>query len=331
MTSPNVALGVGLGCVLAALVSTPALAQALPPSDLPATMTVVGECPPPSAIWAGIRSMVPPSDLGKVTAAKVEVSDLGATYHVRIVGDERERQRTFHDVERDCDHRARFAAIFIVVTLLPPDVLLESPPEPPPAPSAPAPASPPTIVVVAQPPSPPRVRSFRLELAGLFDAAPAVGGAGQSTTLGGEVRTFWGAHRLAATAAVGLEPRASFDFGGVGVDELRVPFDAGLALVAARRRVGFVGSISLAGAVVRISGVPGANTVSPQAGTRVELGGRLGAAVRFGASSSGVVPVVGVHALLFPKPYEATTTPTGEIGWLPALWLGLTAGVSFAP
>ncbi|HVZ88871.1 MAG TPA: hypothetical protein VHG72_18015 [Polyangia bacterium] len=324
MTWPKLALGIALGCVLGGIALTPALAQNAAPPDLPPAMTVVGACPSQEAIWADIRSMVPASDLGKVTAAKVEVSDLGATYRVKIVGDDRERQRTFHDVEHDCDHRARFAAIFAVVTLLPPDVLLESPPEPPPPPPArPAPAPP---AVAAAPP--PRSRPLRIELSGLFDAAPSIGGTGDSVTFGGEVRSFWGAKRLAAVVGLGIEPRASFDFGGVGVNELRVPLDAGLALVSARSRLTLVGEVGVAGAVVRIAGT---NTATTQSGTRVDLGGRLGFGLRFGSSSSTVAPVVGIHALIFPRPYEATTTPSGDIGRLPALWLGLTAGASFAP
>jgi hypothetical protein len=329
MTTCKLALGIALGCVLSAAgVASTRAADASPDEGTP-TMTVAGACPSQAAIWADIRAIVPASDVGKVTAAKIDVSDAGTTYHVRIVGDAGERQRTFRDVERDCDHRARFAAVFIVVTLLPPDVLLESPPEPPAAPPVLAvPAQPVAVVPAAPLPGVPRRRPFRIELSGLVDAAPPVAGAGRSTTAGGEVRGFWGANRFAAAVGVGFEPRASFDFGAVGVDELRVPFDVGVALVGARARLAFVGQIGLAGALVRISGT---DTANPQTGTRLDLGGRLAFALRFGAPSAAVNPVVGIHALLFPKPYEATTTPTGDIGKLPALWLGLTAGVSFAP
>jgi hypothetical protein len=328
MTSRGLALGIGLG-LLTGLASNPTSAQEPTSTDVARSVMVTGDCPSQEAIWSDIRAIVAPSDLGKVTAARVEVSDLGATYHVRIVGDSGERQRTFRDVGRDCDHRARFAAVFIVVTLLPPDVLLESPPEPPPAP-APRPLPTPAVAVVAVSPAPssPRTKRLRLELSALFDAAPAVAGSGPSTTLGGELRGLWGARRFVAVAALGFEPRASFDFGGVGVDELRVPFDVGAAWVHAWNRIAFAGEVGLAGAVVRISGT---NTAIPSSGTRIDLGGRLGAAVRFGSSSSAVAPVLGIHALIFPKPYQATTTPQGDLGQLPALWLGLTAGVSFAP
>ncbi len=292
-------------------------------------MVVAGECPSAGAIWSDVKAIVPAHDLGRVTAARIEVSDLGSTYHVRIVSDDGERQRTFRDPEHDCDHRGRFAAVFIVVTLLPPDVLLEAPPEVAPTPSVPPVAAPPTVIVVAPPPpAVPAPKRFWIEAAALFDAAPAVGSGAESSTLGGELRFLLGAQRLVAVAGVGFQPRASFNFGTIGVDELRIPFDLGAAFVHTWSHLSLVGQAGLAGAVVRISG---SNTASPDSGTRLDLGGRIAVAARFGSSSSALVPVFGIHALVFPKPYEPTVMPQGTVGQLPALWVGVTAGMSFAP
>jgi hypothetical protein len=328
MTFGRLVLAAALGCLLAGLGAELARAET-PAPEAPAAMVVSGECPSAGTIWSDVKAIVPAHDLGRVTEARVEVSDLGATYHVRIVSDAGERQRTFRDPEHDCDHRARFAAVFIVVTLLPPDVLLEAPAAVAPTPTVhPGPELPPTIASVAPPPAVPKKKRLRFEVAGLFDVAPALGSSEQSTTFGGELRSFVGAGRFAAVAGVGFEPRASFDFGGIGVDELRIPFDVGGAFVRGWNHLTLVGQLGLAGAVVRISG---SNTASPGSGTRVDLGGRIGVAARFGSSSSTVLPVVGIHALVFPKPYEATAMPEGNIGQLPALWLGVTAGVSFAP
>jgi hypothetical protein len=292
-------------------------------------MAVSGDCPSAGAIWSDVKAIVPTHDLGRVTAAPIEVSDLGATYHIRIVSDDGERQRTFRDPEHDCDHRARFAAVFIVVTLLPPDVLLEAPPAVAPTPNTPPTAAlPPVIVAVPPTPSVPARKRLRIEAAALLDAAPAVGAGAEATTFGGELRLFFGAKRLAVMAGMGFQPRASFTFGAIGVDELRIPFDLGAAFVRAWSHLSLVAEAGLAGAVVRISG---SNTASPDSGTRIDLGGRIAVAARFGSSSSALVPVLGIHALVFPKPYEATATPEGNIGQLPAFWLGLTAGISFAP
>jgi hypothetical protein len=330
MTFRTLLLGVGFGCFLAGAGAESARAETAPDTETPAAMAVTGECPSAGAIWSDVKAIVPSHDLGRVTSARIEVSDLGATYHVRIVSDDGERQRTFRDPEHDCDHRARFAAVFIVVTLLPPDVLLEAPPAVAPTPSAPPPAVlPPVIVVVPPAPAMPPRKRLRIEASALFDAAPAVAGAdAAATTLGGELRLFLRPGRLAAMAGLGFEPRASFTFGNIVVDELRIPFDLGAAFVHAWSHLALVGQAGMAAAMVRISGN---NTASPGSGTRLDLGGRIAVSVRFGSSSSTVVPVAGIHALVFPKPYEATATPEGNIGQLPAFWVGLTAGVSFAP
>ena len=331
MTSRGLAPSVGLGCLLAGIIAVPAGAQLSPSVDAPLpAIRVIGDCPTSAAIWTDVRAMVLASDLGTFRAGAIDVADLGTTYRVRIARDEGEKQRTFRDTDHDCDRRAHFAAVFIVVTFLLPDVLQEAPPEIPPASPVPPAIPPATTAVVVPPPvaSTPALRRLHLDLAALLDAAPARGGTGASTSFGAGVRAFWGANRFAATIGVGIQPRASFDFGAVRVDELRAPFDLGVALVNAWNRFALLTQGGgVAGALVRISG---SNTANPQSGTRLDLGGRLAVAVRFGSSSSRLSPVAGLHAVFFPSPYVATATPQGDIGKLPVLWLGLTAGYNSA-
>lgn len=329
MTARKLALSVGLGGLLAGVAS--ARAQPTPSVDAPLpAIRVVGDCPSPNAIWTDVRAMVLASDLGKFSTGRIDVADLGTTYRVRITRDEGEKQRTFRDAERDCDRRAHFAAVFIVVTFLLPDALQEPAPQTPPASPHPPASPPPTtaVVVVPHAPSPPIRRRLHLDLAARLDASPGVGGTGEATSFGGEARAFWGANRFAATSGVGIQPRASFDFGGVRVDELRAPFDLGVALVNTWSRFALLTQAGVAGALVRISG---SNTADPQSGTRVDLGARLAVALRFGSPSSMLSPVVALHAVFFPDPYVATAKPQGDIGKLPSLWVGLTAGLSFAP
>src|SRR5579871_6666226 len=120
----------------AALAAPPAAPA--PPSDRaepPASLAVNGVCPNPEALWAAISSLVPGKELDRLGAAKVEVSDLGDTYRVAVSAKGIDRLRVYRDLGHDCDHRARFAAVFIVLTLMPPDVLIEkAPPPPEPAP-----------------------------------------------------------------------------------------------------------------------------------------------------------------------------------------------------
>ncbi len=101
----------------------------------------------------------------------------------------------------------------------------------------------------------------------------------------------------------------------------------GAAMINGWGGLALISQVGLAGAVVRISGT---NTAKSQSGTRVELGGRIAIAPRFGVPRFSVAPVVGLHALFFPRPNEATATPEGNIGTFLGLWLGLSAGVSCA-
>jgi hypothetical protein len=303
--------------------------DAAPGTERPATLSVEGTCPDGDAIWTDVRTIVPAGDLSHVTTAKIDVTDLGESYRVRIVGQEGERLRVYRDLGRDCDHRARFAAVFIVLTLLPPDILLDirpdASPPPPPPPITPKPAAavrPPPL------PAPPPSKRLRLDVSVMVDVAPPISGGPSAAALGGELRFSWGARAVAPTLGAGLEPRTSFQVGGLGVDEFRAPFDVGASLVKALDRMTLTGDLGLAGVLFRVSGT---DTFDPQSGTRLDLGARLAVALRIGRPSATVAPVVGVHALLLPKPYELTHTPQGALGRLPALWIGATAGISFSP
>ncbi len=191
----------------------------------PVAVTVSGACPDSDAIWKAIASIVPAGDLDRfASTAKVEVSDLGDTYRVSVNANGIDRLRVYRDLAHDCDHRARFAAVFIVLTLMPPDVLLDARPPPPPPPPPAPPAPPPPAVVTAAPVV--ARRPVRLELAFLIDLAPRPGSP-LAVALGGELRVAPGPKRVGPVGAVGIAA-GSIDFGSVSATELRVPFDLGI-------------------------------------------------------------------------------------------------------
>jgi hypothetical protein len=325
MTLSRPALILSLAAMLLGRVAS--AADAASESERPPTLAVEGTCPDGDAIWTDVKTIVPVGDLARVTNAKIDVTDLGETYRVRIVWTDGERLRVFRDLDRDCDHRARFAAVFIVLTLLPPDVLLDirhdiSPPPPPPV--TPQPAA--TETPQSSPAPPPR-RHLRLDLSGMAEAAPPFSGGPSATAFGAEIRSSWGSRAVAAMLGGGLEPHIGLRVGGLGVEEFRAPFDIGGSLVKALDRATLTGDLGLAGVLFRVSGT---DTIQPQSGTRLDLGARAAIALRIGRPSATWAPVVGLHALWLPKPYELTAVPQGEIGKLSALWIGATAGLSFA-
>jgi hypothetical protein len=271
-------------------------------------------------ITAAIAALIPRGGIDLLPrSGKVEVADLGDGYRVGVLARGVPRARVFQDDTRDCGLRARFTAVFVVLTLLPPSFLLDAPPKalPPPFPARSTPAP----VAVAAPPR----QKVRLELGAIVDAAPAVFEAPRMIGPGGELRVVRSFGRVAGVFAVALEPRVSFAIDGLTGRQTRVPLDLGLRW---QRRAGpfaLGGEIGVAAAVFHADGL---NTAMPQAGTRLDLGGRAGVFLRCERWSARAAPFVGLHALLFPWPYEIAISPAGALGSTPALWLGASLGVS---
>jgi hypothetical protein len=295
-------------------------AGAIEPSP---SITTSGACPEGEALTAAIGALLPRGGLDALpSSALVEVADLGETYRATVRFKGRTWVRVYRDVARNCEQRARFAAVFIVLTLVPPELLVESAvtnPPPPPAPPA-APAPPPTVAIPAPAPAP--HRSW-VELAALLEAAPAVRDAPSLVAPGFELRAGRQLGFLTGVGAVGLEPRATFNLSGLEARQWRVPFDLG---ARARRPVGpteLGAEIGVYGAILHAEGV---NPPMPKQATRLDVGGRLGLVARLGWPRARVAPVVGLHAIFVPRQYEIITTPAGTIGHTPSLWIGATIG-----
>lgn len=298
------------------------------PVEPPATIAVNGACPTADAVWTAVASIVPAKELEKLTAARIEISDLGETYRVGVNAKGIDRLRVYRDLARDCDHRARFAAVFVVLTLMPPDVLLEAlptpPPEPPPRPPPPKPLAPPPPPLA---PPPPRPRRARVEISGLVDLAPRTGNP-WAAVFGGELRTGPGPGRLGFVKSVGAA-YGSIDFGPLHATELRFPFDLGVRLpVVSRATIDLVADFSFAGAIFHDSAT---NTADPQAGTRLDLGARAGLVLHQGRQSGRLLKIVGLHAEVFPRPYDITLLPQGTIARTPVWWFGGTLGLAVQP
>ena len=321
----GVGLGGGLGFFVAAnTASARAGASTGPDTATESTrpraapaISATGACPAVETIWTAMATLVPSGALDALPhAATIDVSDLGDTYRVRLSTGGVERVRVYRDLARDCAQRARFAAVFVVLTLMPPELLIDSPPKlPPPEPVAPEPAivaAPPPVVDAAPPP-----RRLRLELAALGDAAPAVLSAPEMASAGGELRV--------GLFAVGLQPGTDFTMGMLRAREQRIPLDAGVRLRHAGRLIEVGGEASLVAAIFRAEGL--SPVVAKQA-TRVDLGVRAGVTLRLGARDARIAPIAGLHGLYFPRPYDLATIPGGIAGRTPTFRIGATAGLA---
>ena len=83
--------------------------------------------------------------------------------------------------------------------------------------------------------------------------------------------------------------------------------------------------VNLGGAVFRDTGK---NTPDAQAGTRLDLGARAGLCLHHGGARDRLLEVVGLHAEVFPRPYDVTLVPQGTVGQTPVFWFGATAGLA---
>jgi hypothetical protein len=272
-----------------------------------APVTVTGDCPGADAVTVALRSALG-GDAKPGTADVAKVSDLGNRFSVAAAGQVRE----FADPGRDCEERARAAAVFIALALNPP--LLPTPP-PPPAPA----------VVTAPPAAAPPESTSWLDLAvgARFD-----GGAQSETTFAGgvEIRATAGRRWLGLAATAGILAPSDTQFSSVTVREQRFPLSLA---VTARRRVSprvAVGAAAGAALVPITLRAPDLDSVQPA--TRLDVGARLAFEVQLRATAR-LAPFVGVHAEIFPRAYELEVDPLGKVGSTGRFWLGASAGLSF--
>jgi hypothetical protein len=286
------------------LVLVLALLAAAPP------VAVTGDCPGADAVAAALRSALG-SDAKVGASDTLRVSDLGDRFSVAAAG----QVRQYADPARDCDERARAAAVFIALAL-----------NPPLAPPGPSPAPPPgaTLQAAAAPPSPPvSARWFDLGVAARADGGPgqAVGAA-----FGAEIHAAAGWRWIGVAATAGVLAPGDGTYASVTVRQQRFPLS--LALTARRdlsQRLAIAGAVgaALVPLTLRATALEGGPSQ-----TRLDAGIRLAFELRFRATQR-LAPFVDLHAEIFPRAYELQVGPVGTIGSTGRFWMGAAAGVSF--
>jgi hypothetical protein len=326
-----------LGLSLAALVAwgTPALGQTPEKREVaepPATFVFGGsECPDPKTVQQAVLSLIPPERHARLAqGVRVELEDLGESYRVSVWKEGSSVKKSYSDPARDCSGRARFAAVFTVLTLMPPELGVEAPEKPKAEPQvAAAPAAPAAPATPAPAPAPIhtslRAPLVQLELSALYAYAPAILEAPSLHSFGGELRVALGRGALSGTLSAAYTARAEFDLAGVQCELTRLPFSVG-----ARLRSDFDAwslatdlGLSLTAQTVRAN-----NLLSQPADSSLDVGVRAGIQLARKAGPH-VAPFVSAFVWLSPAPSEISALPQGVIGNLPYLWLGGAAGVSF--
>jgi hypothetical protein len=299
------------------------------------------KCPEAEAVWSTAVKLVPGAAAQLLAARpRVSVVDFGERYRVRVTTDGGVLERLYSDPARACDKRVRFAAEFIVLALLPPQLSeptegpTSAPAEAPvePAETASTPSSPPPA---PPPPMPPDVRRqtqgeaarapmVHLDLAGVAQASPPVLGAPGVLMWGGDLRVRIGSGRLGALGGIGYLPRVGFDAGDFRAAILRVPAMAGLWTRLLNRSFRLDASAAVTVAFERYEGV---SPHSPSDASRLAPGVELGVT----ASSGAIAGLAAILRLTFawnPLTGELAAVPQGDVAVTPSLWFGVALGVS---
>ena len=269
------------------------------------SVAVTGDCPGAEAVTAALRSALG-SDAKVGVSEPPKVSDQGDRFSVAAAG----QVQQYADPGRDCDERARAAAVFIALALNPPLV--------PPGPA-------PTVRDAPAPPPAPSPSPRWLDLA---VAARADGGPGQAVgpAIGAEIHAAAGWRWLGVAATAGVLAPSDGTYASVTVQQQRFPLSLALTArhdVSQRLAIAGAAGAALVPLTVRATAIDGGPS-----STRLDAGIRLAFELRFRATPR-LAPFVDVHAEIFPRAYELQVDPLGTIGSTGRFWLGASAGLSF--
>ena len=281
----------------------------------PVPVAVTGACPSAEAVTAALGSALG-NEATTGVADVPRVSDQGDRFSVAVRG----QTRQFVDPARDCDERARAAAVFIALALNPPVV------PPAPAPVVRDGAAPQVVVPAPVAPAPTSTSERWIDVAA---AARLDGGtaSASSAAIGFEGRAAVGWRWLGVAATAGVLAPTDSQFSSVTVRQQRFPLS-----VAVTAQHGIGPRLAVAGAVgaalvpltLRGEGLDGGSQ-----STRLDAGVRLAVELRIRATPR-LAPFVDVHAEIFPRAYQLDVDPLGTVGSTGRLWVGVSAGLSFA-
>ncbi len=293
-------------------------------SDLP-----VGEaCPSRDSIGVAVQSLLGESQLSSEELSLVEVIDLGDRYVIKVKG----RVREYTDEARDCAKRARVAAVFVALTLAPPDIGAPeglpksdvSRPEPAPqASTAPAATTLPPIATPVHTPPTPLPQSWTPGVEIGVSAAIAPRSDRTLFDLGGQFNFVFTSPQWGFIFGANIPTASKLMLESIQIQQTRYSAILGMRLNLHIEQLRGAVDICAMSALLRLRQLelPSANTVNSvesglHIGTTWALRGRL------------ISPYVGGYAELIPATIPIAVEPTGVIGHSSAVWLGLTAGIA---
>ncbi len=288
------------------------------------------DCPSPPAVDQEVRDLTTPAQrAGAPQDALVVISDQGERITVAITRDGKTTVRVYEDAARDCARRAHFVSVLAVIALMPPEVEAEAEaeaePEREPRPERKVEPKQP----VAPIPPPPVVRHVRLELGGVMSFSTPISDTVRAVSPGAMLGVALGAGALRVTLLTEYAPSVTVDYTGASAGQAELGrLDMGVGARLSLSHRGVDSSIELSALASRAE-VVGLTPSRPRQDTAFSLGGRAGFHVGFGEQRL-LSPFLGVHAKLFPSAPAIAELPSGTVGHLPYVWLGLSGGLALA-
>ena len=277
------------------------------------------QCPTQAAVAAETWELTPPDRRAVLEELReVLIEDLGASYRIVVTTVKGRNERVYPGAEQDCEKRARFVAVFVVLTLMPPE-----------GPEASAPAVDPPSTAVPATPLPPgtkfRARPFlRLELAAILEEGMPVDRATGILCVGGDLRALLATGVVVPSLGLSYAPAAHFDTGSAEGELARATVAAGLR--ARLRWASWELGIG-AGAVAVVSHVAATSLAHPASDSGVEMGIETTLVLAV-ATKTPLHPFVGTKLQWIPSPHRFSALPRNDLGGLPPLWIGASAGIA---
>ena len=282
-------------------------------------------CPTPASVAAVIARLTSPQRRAQISAlSRVSVVDEGAHQIVSVFTGSELRARQYDDPVRDCARRAETAAIFAVLTLMPPEL------EPPRTEStAVLPPQPPALDEAARSTA---VSSRAVSLPwltlefGIFaDTAIGTNATELPFAWGAGLRAIVGRGALGLVVAGSYGPEIELTTPGVRLGLRRISFELGARV---RDRVGqleLAGDVVLVAIAARLRGI---DLLRSETRNAFDLGGGLRASAAF--THGWLAPFFELHALVMPAPTDIRALPAGVAGHMPMAWFGASIGVCLA-
>lgn len=287
------------------------------------------DCPTHRAVADAVRALL--------DSSRVEVRDVESKFEIRNDGQRfsvvaNGRSRDFDDPELDCIGRTRTAAVFVALTLAPPDIGLppadQTEPASQTAPAAPVKVAKPGWPSTAKPTemrsrsTPPVAWRFGIELAAAIQAGPS--GSTWRKGLGAELRLVLTKPTWGWTVGAMLTTVEDLHWRASRVDEGRMPIDFGFRWTQIRPWGRTFVDTTAVVAIMQLRQVNSLNR-SPMK-TVLDVGGKMAIGLHLGHST--FAPAVRVSAEFYPVPREISVDPSGKIGTTAWLWLAAAIGLA---